>query len=187
VTRDQRIRWGLRLLNPPAVRRDKCKRRVAMAIDFIEQEKHQLTEARDTQSKSARRASESYDRALRRAQVAFKNLTPAVKQRLQLSRMLCLELDEPRHLNFQKELDAVQVLLNWPARKQARDIRVPMAAVQLAENLCLQFGHKPTLTRRSIWPGLAAILCGDPKADLLEHCRRWRRSVQFRELNNPTA
>jgi hypothetical protein len=173
IDRDKRIKKALQLLNPPAFSREKCITDLGMAVNFMEQEERLLAQSHNTRSKLARQKYKRYYRALRRAQAAFNNLNNDAKQELQSVRSWFGLDDQRDDLNFQRDADAVEMLLKlreWP-----RDLG--WQAAVWANGLCSQYGHKPKLTRGSIWPRLAAILRGDPTADLLRHCARVDRAL----------
>jgi hypothetical protein len=168
VTRDVQIQSALELLEPQPDRRDECERDVKRALDIIKLE----TTAGVVGSKKYKIALRSFQKVLRRAEAARRNL-------IGLERMWTEEGDgdDLLPLGFNQWIVYCERQLGPQPRRRLHDRRAgnpKYLAAYWAKDLLLHWGHEASIRRGGRWARLAAVLHGDPEADLY-HVLSWFR------------
>jgi hypothetical protein len=168
VTREQQIRAALRLLAPEPSHRADCEGFIGYILDIIDR----VAVAGLAGSKKHRIAVERFEAALRRVAGARSALAEVD---------LAGRFEEKPHLKFftvsPPELD-FEPWLNWCEQRlallpQPSQLSREALAVQWAAALLRQFRQPLNKTRRGKWARLAAILAGEPTADLFHYLRTY--------------
>jgi hypothetical protein len=168
VTRDVQIQSALELLEPQPDRRDECERDVKRALRIIKLE----TTAGVVGSKKYKIALRSFQKVLERAEAARKKL-------IGLERMWTEEGDDEDllPLGFNQWIAYCERQLGPQPRRRVHDRRAgnpKYLAADWAKDLLVHWGHEASIRRGGRWARLAAVLYGDPEADLY-HVLSWFR------------
>lgn len=171
VTPDLQIQSALGLLTPQPDRRDECERDVKRALDIIKLE----TTAGVVGSKKYKIALRSFQQVLERAEISRKNL-------IGLELMWTEEGDgeDLLPLGFNQWIAYCERQLGPQPRRRLHDIHARRAgnpkylAAYWAKDLLVHWGHEASIRRGGRWAKLAAVLYGDPEADLY-HVLSWFR------------
>jgi hypothetical protein len=157
---------ALRLLAPPPERRDECERSINMALDVINRE----ATAAAVGSKKHKAALRRLQDSLRRAEIARRKLLGPER-----------EWSERGHadeglppLALAPWMAYCERQLPWPRPRSFRRSDRKYHAVERADCLLQDWGHPAGITRGGKWAKLAAVLYGDPQADLFGIMRRLR-------------
>lgn len=165
MTRAQKVRAALDVLQPPPRLREVYKKEIERSVDNIERNVR-FHEA----LKTPRKKLERHIKTLRRTRVSLPYPDDAFAEIL------------TRRITQFEKLVAPPEWLEEPKPRAAkrkppqRDAYRQRIAVVEAEGLLINFHHTPKLTRRADWHRLSAIFYGDPRIDLFNHMR-WCRDL----------
>jgi hypothetical protein len=166
---------------------------VVRAIGLIDYQNTNHEQLKTT--KQYKIALEALRRALRRARVAHDKVSwrvrsnfsdrqthekvhsPDLVEKYVVVRELGSELERYEKL-------CEQLILDAPTTKPKRDGFRKRLAVDRAYYLLCGYGYEPITTRTGQWCRLAAILCGDPDANLYRYCCEHLKERQQRQAQN---
>jgi hypothetical protein len=156
LTPEQQVKKALRILAPAESVRKKCDEDVCWALEEITVAA--LEEIFKPQGKEVRAAVKRYVVALRRCQAAFNAL-----YRLDL---ITGGAVAPR--NYREDIASYEAWLDEAPDKPRRIAHKNRASVQEARKLIIKYCSEKdlSLTRRSKWHRLSAVLAGDEDVDL---------------------
>jgi hypothetical protein len=169
ITRpDMVVRGAVRLIGPPLERRDECKDMVRRAIVECSESGNSITTVRwVSPSRDKREAANRLHEVLRRLRVVlFKDTN--LDQDLRL-------LSPDQIDDWLKQAKAAGAETGKPIQLKAR--RKLIAAAQ-AIDLLEHFGKEISAQKGSPLCRLAAVLYGDPEADLQFNCRKALRKIR---------
>jgi hypothetical protein len=168
MTRAEQVRKALKLLAPPADRRDECQRDIEFALERVEGKA--VTAFRILGSRLGRAGLRRYANALRRARAAFQSLDPAIRPWFSLWEIGHVA-GKPTHID--REIAKAEEFLGQPSPSPRANRH--KAAVAASSDLLKWWAREPTATRGGEWARLAGILADNQKVDLLDHMRAYKR------------
>ncbi len=171
MTRDQQVRKALELLAPPPRHRAECQRDIEMALNWVERHVAAVLSFRVAGSKKGKAGLRRYRDALRRLNIAYRTLDPAISPWFSLAETAYV----PGQTVIDREIAKAEAFLGRASLPPHRDASRNKAAVLIATYLLDRWGHKAAVTRSGKWARLAKILAGDPRVDLFDHLREFKR------------
>jgi hypothetical protein len=169
MTRDQQVHAALRLLNPDPERRDECERAINEALDWIARQ----TLVGQIGSKRHKAALAKFHAALRRTELARNALLGPERQWTEAGHADLPALPLSPWIEF-CEQQLAQPRTRW-GRKFAN---ARYYAAWEAKSLLQQWSRRRiSQTRGGPWAKLAAILHGQPRADLFRTIQRFRPHI----------
>jgi hypothetical protein len=171
ITRDDIVRRAAQLIGTP-----ECKGDVEGALNDMAVLEAQHNHSRLFGSKSSKKAAEQFSAALRKVRDLTKNLPEHLHFALFGDWVDRHAEVYNGHLKFAhavaRLMEASDQCARMPSGKPARSAYKKRLAAEEALRLLREYGaRRVTVTKRSDFCRLAALLCGEPQADLQQQCR----------------
>lgn len=169
MTRAQQIAAALKVLDPPAARRDECRREIELVLDLVTKRASDIRAFKVFGSKKSRGDLRRYAQHLRAAQRIIRRLDPAIR---------------PWFSYFLgalgQEIKTAEQWASDPSPK--RDAVLVKAALEPTERMLRRWGHKVTLGRTGKWARLIKI-AANTHNDVLRHMSTyWKNPVDSARL-----
>jgi hypothetical protein len=165
MTRARQIREALDLLAPAPDRRDECRRDVEHALDVMASTMRAV-EVIKAERAAFRKTGRAYHRA-------FERLLAASKAHARAGGALAIKIARLE--------ETIKFSTQWEAkvsRAMPKGAIAERQATALAYNLLRQWDRPTPTTSDGVWHNLAAILLGDPDANLFRHLREFKSSLR---------
>ena len=153
ITREQQIKLALAIIKPGD--REQCRASIIQIIEIVDN----VTEEEVAEAALVSKSTKAKVTVIRNALYRARSLPDPVREKLF------------KDVDLQRHLANCEAMLKQPTKRLVNTAIKQRLAAAGAQALLFDYGIKPAVTGRKVWDKLAAVLYGDPDANMFRYIR----------------